>query len=280
MFVNDEAKTISTLLRINSRKIKNRLYDDFDNSIPGCNCEAQLLQKITANINSNFNNLNIAGLSLSCRTSNIHRKPIVSLASGKRCELGDLLAVVKYQLSSGDSEVKSIIYQVKLAQASSFTCNIDQTQLDLLTNWPPFSFGRASNGGTVTHTIRPYTLEFGSFMLEQRNPPLKQYLARKYRSYGICPFAKLVNKVGPSTVDIRGFPYTKGDIHNFFSHVIFEMGEHHFNKPVKYLVDALYRHVGLSPDPPDEFNEYQENTEDDGFAVIEITVAIEEQQRG
>lgn len=279
MFINDEAKIISTLLRINSRKIKSRLYNAFENSIVGCNREVQFLQDITANISNNLNNLNISGLSFSCRTSKIHQKPIVSLPSGKRCELGDLLAVVKYQLSSGDLEVKSIIYQVKLAQVSSLTCNINQTQLNLLTSWPPFSFGRASNGGLVTYNIRPHTLEFGSFMLEQRNPSLGSYLGRKYRSYGICPFAILVNRIGPNIVNIARFPYTKGDVHNFFSHIIFEIGEHHINHPVKNLVGALYRYVGLSPDPPDEFSEYREDTEDDGFAVIEIKAAIEEQQR-
>ncbi len=276
MFINDEAKTISTLLRIDSRKIKSRLYSAFENSIVGCNREVQFLQNITAEINSNFNNLNISGLSFSCRTNTIHQKPIVSLPSGKRCELGDLLVVVKYQLSSGDLEVKSIIYQVKLTQVNSLTCNIDQTQLDLLTSWPSFSFGRASNGGPVTYNINPHTLEFGSFMLEQRNPSPGSYLRRQYRSYGICPFAMLVNRIGPNTVDITQFPYTKGDVHNFFSHIIFEIGEHHINPPAKNLVDALYRHVGLSPDPPDEFNEYQGYTDDDGFAVIEIKITIKE----
>lgn len=276
MFLHHETKTMSTLLRVNSINIKSGLYSAFESSIVGSNSEIQFLRKLIANTSNFLNTLNIPGLSLSCRVKEIHRKPIVSLSSGKRCELGDLLVVVKYHIPSVGVEVKSIIYQIKLTKGSSLTCGIDQTQLNLLCNWPQFSFGKAFGGGPKNHSISPRTLEFGSFMLEPRNLSPQRYLVGKYRCYGICPYAKLVHTIGPSSVKLNSFPYTRGDAHQFFSHLVFEVGEHHDYQPVKDLVDALYRGMGLAPDPPDEFNGYWEETEDDGFAVIEIKVSAEE----
>jgi len=276
MFIHDETKTMSTLLRINSRNIKSGLYSAFESSIVGCNSEIQFLRNLITNMNNFLSNLNISGLSLSCRAKEIHQKPIVSL-SPRRCELGDLLVVVKYHLPSGDFEAKSIIYQIKLTKGNSLTCDIDQTQLDLLCNWPQFSFGKASGGGPKTYNISPHTLEFGSFMLEQRSPSPRSYLIGKYRCYGLCPYAMLVHSIGPRSIKINYSLYTRGDAHHFFSHLIFEVGEHHVYQPVKDLVDALYRYMGLAPDPPDEFSGYGEIIENDGFAIMEINVKTKEE---
>ena len=53
------------------------------------------------------------------------------------------------------------------------------------------------------------------------------------------------------------------------------MGEHHdFNATIDDLVSALYRHLRLTPDPPDEFEGYILSVSDDepGFGIVEITV--------
>jgi|GEM_PF-2814250 hypothetical protein len=75
-------------------------------------------------------------------------------------------------------------------------------------------------------------------------------------------------------LEVRSLPYTRGDASNFFSHIAFEIGEHHNNQPVKQLIEALYRFVGLSPDPPDEFEDFRIDTKDDAFAVIEINITL------
>lgn len=275
MFIDDKTKTISTLLRFNSSNIKSGLYNVFENSIIGCSSEIQFLGNLKTNMKSFISSLKISGLSLSCRAEVIHQKPLVSFSS-RNCELGDLLVVVKYHLPSGGFEAKSMIYQVKLTRGNSLICDIKQNQLDLLCDWPQFSFGRASSGGPITYNIRPYTLEFGSFMLEQRNPSAGSYLVGKSSCYGICPYAMFVRHIGPNSVKIDNSPYTRGDANHFFSHLIFEIGEHHVNQPVRDLVDALYRYLGLTPDPPDEFIGYWEEFEDDGFAIIETNVEIKE----
>jgi len=77
---------------------------------------------------------------------------------------------------------------------------------------------------------------------------------------------------GPKEISIPSLPYTRSDVNNFFSHLAFEIGEHHSNKPVKQLVDALYRYVGMEPDPSHEFDGYWEEIKDDGFAIIEINI--------
>ncbi|MFH1296728.1 MAG: hypothetical protein ABIJ04_05580 [Bacteroidota bacterium] len=216
-------------------------------------------------LQSFFQVLSIPGIIVTPRVSKIHGKPIVQSASG-RCELGDLLVVIKYHRPDGLIEAKSIIYQIKLSRNNSSICDIDKTQLSLLTDWPTFSFGGSS------YNISPLSLEFGSYMLEPRNPPCGSCLPTKYRCYGICTDAVLVRSLGPNSVNISSQVYARGDANNFFSHLVFEIGENHINKGVNDFVEALYRYVGLSPDPPDEFIGYSVNLEDDGFGIFELNV--------
>ncbi len=125
----------------------------------------------------------------------------------------------------------------------------------------------------MTYNARPTTLEFGSFMLEPRNISQGQYI--RPPCYGICSVAMLIDKLGPAAIDIKSPLYARGDANNFFSHLAFEIGEHHSNTSVADLVAALYRYVGLSQDPPDEFNGAFVDSDDDGFAVIEIGIKAE-----
>ena len=117
-------------------------------------------------------------------------------------------------------------------------------------------------------------------MLMERAPAKGRFVpCRTYfcniNAYGISPHALAVRRRGPTTVDISDFPYAANAADVFFSHVAFEMGEHHdFNVPVNDLVSALYRHLQLAPDPPDEFGGYTRSVREDepGFGIIEITI--------
>src|SRR5258708_6290836 len=63
---------------------------------------------------------------------------------------------------------------------------------------------------------------------------------------------------------------------HFSVNVAFEIGEHHdFNPPVQGLVRALYRHLGVDPDPPQEFDGYLREAREGEpyFGLIEISVS-------
>lgn len=270
MLLSKEAKNISDLVRRGTQHIRPVLTQAFGTSILSSSSEVIFFRNLINQLSTSVSSLGHLGLNVWCRYAEIHQKPIVRFKR-KRCELGDLLVVVKYHLSNGATEVKSIIYQIKLSQSNSTLCKIDQVQLELLCDWTTFTFGRKATGYN-TFSIKPKTLEFGSFMLEPRSPTPGQNL--KFGCYGTCPYAELVRNHGGLSVDLSTLPYTRGDASNFFSHIAFEIGEHHQNRAVKRLVDTLYRYVGLSPDPPREFEDFSKVVEDDGFAIIEINLAL------
>ena len=122
------------------------------------------------------------------------------------------------------------------------------------------------------------TLEFGSYLLEQRNASQGRYLPGYFKAYGITPCSLLVNIFGPRRIDLYKWFYARSDVANFFSHLAFEIGEPHTNKNIRSLVDALYRYIGLKPDPPDEFTNNRLESDDDGFGLIEINVRYQEIQ--
>lgn len=276
MFIDHRTKEMATLFRVYIPQVRSGLINVFDNSIAGISDERIFLKNLITNISNYLNGLSLPGINFSCRPSSIHGKPIVKTQQGN-CELGDLLVVVKYHLPDNSYEAKSIIYQIKLAKkVNSSICDIDQTQLNLLCDWPPFLFGKKATGGPQNYTVTPLTLEFGSFMLEPRSPAIHNYLQGKL-GYGICPHALLVRLrlKGPQTVDINSFPYTRGDVSNFISHLAFEIGEHHTNPGIKSLIDALYRYVEWEPDPPGEFDDFFKESDEDGFAILEIKIQSE-----
>ena len=179
---------------------------------------------------------------------------------------------MKYHLSGGIREKNSILYQVKMAAKGSTQCAIDQTQLELLSKWPKFEFGRKATGGPIQYTVQPVGLEFGSYMLEPRNANPGDYAVSWSNSYGVVPTAHLVRSEGPNTVDLKKLPYTRGDAQGIFSLLAFEVGEHDSNATAWDPVDALYRYAGLTPDPPNEFDGYSDPK--GIFAVIEIRVEV------
>lgn len=225
----------------------------------------------------------VPGLNVSCRAEEVHQRPRVRVPSRNfSCELGDLLVVVKYRLRDGTVERKSLIYQVKLSSGRSGHYQINANQLSLLSDWPSFEFGRA-NGLPQRFDISPLTTEFGSYLLfpRQRAEILINGqcgpLYCKVEQRGVGPTARAIRLAGPSSVRADQFPTSRGEVHNFFAHLCFEVGEHHdWNPQVRNLVDAIYRFAGWQPDPPDEFRGFYNDTknprEEFGFAIIEFLV--------
>jgi hypothetical protein len=282
MFNTSIAKHIGDAVRWNADVIRAAVTDAFQDAVINEQREVNFFRKLLSEVKNNLNNLQLSGLNLSCRVAETHQKPRVRVESPRtfQCELADLLVVVKYAVEPTLIERKSVLYQVKLCDSRTFRCKIDGNQLELLSDWPAFEFGLVSSGCPCRYTVEPKTLEFGSFMLMERAPAKGSFVPCRthfcnINAYGISPHALAVRHAGPATVDISNFPYATNAADVFFSHIALEIGEHHdFNAPVDGLVSALYRHLRLAPDPPEEFEGYTRpvSEEEPGFGIIEITV--------
>jgi len=286
MFNTPEGKRIADITRWHAAEIRQALHDAFNSSIIGVNSEVTFFRNLLHSVSVNLHGLRLPGIKFHCRVAETHQKPRVKVKNPKNfsCELADLLMVIKYRQGVEVLERSSIFYQVKLCDRGSRKCSIDADQLELLCDWPEFDFGLLQNGGPRTYTIHPRTLEFGSYLLMLRNPTREESVTCKSHychvdSYGVAPHALSVQRLGPQTVEISNFPYTMNASEAFFSHVAMETGENHiWNSPVDDLVNALYRHLGLDPDPPGEFDGFTGRPAEDepGFAILEITVEEEE----
>ena len=277
MTLTDGSKRIANTVRRHSNQIRPPLRDAFEDAIVGCGMEVDFFDPLVSNVQDALNGLYIPGVRFDCRIATIHNKPIVD-AGDFSCELGDLAVVIKYHPDDNPTEAKSIIYQVKLGESRKPTrCKIDQNQLELLTAWPTFEFGRQKDGGTQSYTVKPNTLEFGSYMLEPRSPQKGDHRSGKPGAYGISPDALTTQFEGPKSINLDSVSYVRSDSQALFSQIAFEIGEHHQNWEVHRLMTALYRYVGLKPDPPDEFEGFTEATEEDGFAILEINISESEE---
>ena len=284
MFYSERAKQLGHTVRQHVGSFIPRLADAFAKSIIGEANEVRFFDNLLSEIPLALHQLQTHALDVRVRVARTHQKPRVDVPgpNGFSCELADLLVVVKYDLGGGMIERKSLFYQVKLCDRGTTVCSIDQNQLTLLTAWPAFSFGRKSNGGPITYQVEPRTLEFGSYMLMLRAPdrpilPSWWCYPWSHSCYGVSPYARQVHSAGPLRVDIRGaIPYSQCAAEVFFRHLGFELGEHHdANAGAAALVSAIYRHLKLDPDPPNEFEGFTKQVhpeENPGFALVEITV--------
>lgn len=278
MFCSQQAKDISVTIQQNQSTLYGLIRSAFANSIIGTRKEVDFLRNLKSEIVQLFNgSALVPGIQFTCRAEVTHQKPIVSSPFLRNsCELADLLIVINYKTSSTTHEAKSILYQVKLSHSpnSPYTCSINQTQLNLLSGWPPFAFGRSANGTYNQFTINPTSLEFGSYMLECRSAIPGQYTNANNKYYGSSPCALRVARElsgGSSSCNIN-LHFVLGDVPLFFNHLSFLAGEHHSSIPVANLIDAIYRYCNWQPDPPKEFEEFETVINDDGFGIIEITV--------
>lgn len=287
MFPSIEAKVLSHTLSAHALVLFEALGGAIKNALVGKNLEREVLEGLLTELPAHLEALEIPDVKFQCRHKKIHQKPIVSTPAG-RCELGDMLVVVKYHLPDHTCVAKSIVYQLKLATAGKTSCRIDKKQLALLRDWPCFSFGQRRDGGSQEYLIRPESMEFGSYMLEPRCPEAKhgegRWLVSRgtpfgasittfFSPYGSCPTAWQCIEDSQTSADIHpSHPTVLPDVFAFLAHLLFQSGEPHSNHDVHRLVSALYRFTGLAPDPPDEFVEFQKRDEDDGFLVLEINV--------
>lgn len=286
MILGQKTKLMATFLRSCSEYISIRVAKAFENSIVGCQREVPYFRKFVELLDLETKSLQLPNIKFSTRIAELHQKPLVQ-TSKFRCELGDLLIVVKYHPLDSTPEARSVIYQVKMADRGSNSCKIDQNQLNLLTEWPEFKFGRRQDGGPQSHTIAPRTLEFGSYLLAPRGVAKGEYLTpweldvplefgteSGYwsRGYGLGPTALECYFEGPHRVALNKRSHLICDVDAIVGQIVFARGEHHQTPEIKNLINALYRFVGLAPDPPDEFWGYHTENTDAAFVVLEINV--------
>ncbi len=272
------SSSMSALIRSRQTTLQPLLFADLESSIVGNN-EVPFIKafvpKLTATLTSALSG---PGLSVTTRQVVVHAKPKVDYinVAGRKanCELADILFVVKYAQPSGGYEARYVFYQAKCAQHDKTTvCDIDQTQLELLRDWPTFEFGLKAHGGPVAHSITTTTNELGSYLLMQRRPVKGAMMVPSGPGtcYGWIAPAATIDKEGPLHVDCATIATYGCPDMILLEQIAFAYGEPDGNPNLKTLIDAVYRHVGLAPDPPDEFEGYYE--EDGAFAVIEMVVS-------
>ncbi|SRR5258708_6290833 len=227
MFSTKFARSIADEVRSNADILRSALDHAFHSAIVGQGLEVTFFRNLLKEVQERLNSLSLGGLNVKCRTKETHQKPRVRVQSPRafECELADLLVVVKY-LTPNLIEQKSLLYQVKLCNKEMLDCTIDPDQLELLCDWPTFEFGLKANGGPCSYSISPHILEFGSFMLMQRNLAPGQFVPCRshfcnIRAYGVSPHALAVRRDGPSTVRISEFPYAANSAEAFFSQCCF-----------------------------------------------------------
>ena len=283
MFRTKTAKIVSTVIRSNPRSVQSAIADTIKTAVLGAD-EVPFIKRFEAEWPNRIETA-IQGLGLQCKCDaiSVHQKPQVwfndSSASRVRCELGDILLVVKYVVGPGQFEAKSVIYQAKMTDTKHPTkCKINQRQLELLRDWPAFELGRNSQGQAVPYVLNPTTTEFGSYMLMRRRPNIGEYVSLYRQDYGVAPNALQVSTAGPNTVDITTIPHTLLVKSALFNQVAFIHGEPHVGYGIQRLINTIYRYVGWKPDPPDEFMGYiGNNSEGEGaFLVVQVTIGLEE----
>ncbi|MFZ5767613.1 MAG: hypothetical protein ACOY3F_02840 [Bacillota bacterium] len=248
-------------------------------------------------------------LQVRTRVKSIHGRAIVEIiAGGSRCELGDLLLVVKYAKGATVLGQKVVVFQAKLDRSG---WDINPIQHRLLSEWPPFRFGNAQrHAGPHQFDLRPREREFGSYLLARRDGLPQGYPG----CYDFCPLPLLTDwrilVAATSSTLMPGTPvvfhahypypwvlvaiacdapavpqrkrlhphhlrYGRCLVFELFDLLTWRRGE--WVEPgstMHEFVSALYRLVGLQEDPPGEFEGYHQ--EDGGFTILEITVASPE----
>lgn len=275
------SRSLSALIRSHQAALQPLLFADLEDSIVGNN-EVPFIKAFVPKLASTLATaLTGPGLTVVTRQAVVHAKPKVDYvnAAGQKenCELADILFVVKYIQPGGSYEARYVFYQAKCAQHDKTTvCDIDQAQLELLRDWPTFEFGLKAHGGSVKHSVSPTTDELGSYLLMQRRPSKGGMMVPSGTGacYGWIAPAATVSALGPTHVDCAAIATYGCPDMVLLDQIAFAYGEPDGNPYLKTLIDAVYRHVGLAPDPPDEFEGYYED--DGAFAVIEMVASVGE----
>jgi hypothetical protein len=268
MYFNNDGKIISAKIRSHNNKI----FHDFwslHSAALATRTEIQYFRHFFPALQNYINALRIPGVLFQCRAKEIHSSPLVTYGTGKTCELGDYILIVKYKNRNVLIGKKLIIYQLKRTHTNSWS--IDQKQLKLLRDWPTFCFGRTTVGKN-TYTLRPTRPEYGSFVLIRDNHPIEFYSDVYGSAYDISN-----NQFGKSVrfTDIHKFHYS--GLFSYFKLLTWEIGEPIIeNTDIADFTSALYRYMEWEEDPPNEFIQYEKKGEENSFWGIEITVSAEE----
>lgn len=272
MFPDNVSKRISSIIRNDWLKLWEKVYEIQDNAIKNTNNEVEYFREFFNNLKDYFESQPIARLSVECQTKEIHQKPKVKFGKGKNPELGDYFINVKYYDNRKLLGKKFIIYQFKIADKTKPRWKIDQIQLELLRDWPEFQLGKKSMGYN-SFILIPKTKEFGSYWLSQRTA--------ESHFWGL--------DIVSSAMDISLFQ-NKNHIENLIPLLIYPnsgttalilqlmwfYGEFvERNTKIDDFIETLYRYVGFAPDPPNEFDEFStESNDETAFWGIEIIVRL------
>lgn len=225
---------------------------------------------VVNNAAGKFTHLN--GKHLRLRAAKIHQKPYALLnrriCNRSRVEFGDILFVVKRKMAESIIDYRCSFAQAKLYR-NSWT--IEPHQFEFLTHLPSIQFNLArayqSNGtsfrlSTYSDWASTYLLMSNAFCLSIPPIDLRRFYATKCRSFRVdCCL------LGAGSSLIGHCPRWA------FRHFVLKfLANHGVGAKVKgrlrNLVEICYEIVGLTPDPPNDFE-----TEKGAFAVIEFEIS-------
>lgn len=241
----------------------------------------------TVNAFKNFRPPSSGGQSLSTRSANIDRKPIVDFMPFPRPlspafpfdskkEIGDLLFVYKYFLNNKLVAHRASIVQAKYTRGMRKSWTIDTGQFYLMSYWPCFRVIKPKPRKFKIYDLEPRTrswatygfvgpnaIEYPVFFSSQRI--LSRYSMPKSEHFSFDP---------SSMPNI--WVYTAGYLSKLLQDLI---GENLLsNSKIRDFTNDLYRIVNLLPDPPGEFEwDDQESEEGKSFGIIEFKVVQEEE---
>lgn len=158
---------------------------------------------------------------------------------------------------------------------------IDQKQLTLLCDWPTFFFGNAMHGYN-SFTLAPRSPDLGSYWLAQSDTLYPDRFTFPYPySHGydiVAPALSIRVQQTKRTIAVDK-RLSNSSLHlsgacALWLQIMWRYGELiETGTPAHDFLDALYRFVGLSPDPPGEFNGFSaESPNSRGFWGVEIRV--------
>lgn len=267
MFPNKESMEISSVIMGHWQELLHNFSIFHNHAILRANGEVQYFRYFFNDLSIYLNSISFSGINFDCQTVEIHQKPIVSFHPGKRCELGDYFVSVKYVDGNGRLLGKKlVIYQFKMGRNNKF--KIDQVQLELLRNWPTFTFGRR-NFGVNTYNLRPKTPDLGSYWLALRENSDYSFAASATDIYNY----QVSNKIGFN--ELNKIILT-GQV-ALLLQLGWRYGEYvQENSDMNDFFDTLYRYVGFDPDPPDEFIGFMtDKNSDESFWGIEVKIKLD-----
>lgn len=234
-------------------------------------------------------------------TSFIHQHPYAMFSIPRPCnasrvEPGDILFVVKHKNQFGRIQEKRVSFvQVKISKnPNEFSWDIQYHQQEFALNHRKYQF-HFGNQTSKKAGIPPKT----TFTLTSKSKWLFSYLLMSMRKmhFSVSPtFVEIYRPVHcpttkgtpfkfyffgrypltPESLSVRINNEFVGSWYPIWAYKFLQrngIGAHAETGDLKDLVDALYRLVGLLPDPPEEFEGY---TEEGTFGIIEFTIQEKE----